>query len=66
MNYTTCQWRSGLLSYLFPARYYVALLQTVLLAGDVWPIILPNLAVLAGMARSAVRLTRVGFRKQLD
>ena len=39
-----------LLSYLFPARYYVALLQTVLLAGDVWTIILPNLAVLAGMA----------------
>jgi pyoluteorin transport system permease protein len=55
-----------LLSYLFPARYYVALLQTVLLAGDVWPIILPNLAVLAGMAVLLFGLTRVGFRKQLD
>jgi ABC-type multidrug transport system ATPase subunit/ABC-type Na+ efflux pump permease subunit len=54
------------LSYLFPARYFVALLQTVLLAGDVWPIILPNLAVLAGMAMLLFALTRVGFKKQLD
>ena len=37
-----------------------------LLAGDVWPIILPNLAVLAGMAVLLFGLTRVGFRKQLD
>jgi ABC-type multidrug transport system ATPase subunit/ABC-type Na+ efflux pump permease subunit len=54
------------LSYLFPARYFVALLQTVLLAGDVWPMILPNLAVLAGMAMLLFALTRVGFKKQLD
>src|SRR5260370_24242857 len=54
------------LSYLFPARYFVALLQTVLLAGDVWPIILPNLAVLAGMAMLLFALTRGGFKKQLD
>jgi len=54
------------LSYLFPARYFVALLQTVLLAGDVWSIILPNLAVLAGMAVLLFVLTRVGFKKQLD
>ena len=40
--------------------------ETVLLAGDVWPIILPNLAVLAGMAVLLFGLTRVGFRKQLD
>ena len=30
-----------------PARYYVALLQTLFLAGDVWSVILPNAAVLA-------------------
>ena len=54
------------LSYVFPARYYVALLQTVLLAGDVWSIILPNLAVLAGMAMLLFALTRVGFKKQLN
>ena len=39
-----------LISYLLPARYYVALLQTIFLAGDVWGVILPNAAVLAGMA----------------
>ena len=53
------------LSYLFPARYYVALLQTVLLAGNIWSIILPNLAVLAGMAILLFGLTRIGFKKQL-
>ena len=35
---------------LLPARYYVALLQTLFLAGNVWSVILPNAAVLAGMA----------------
>jgi ABC-2 type transport system permease protein len=38
-------WAMRLVSYLFPARYYVALLQTVLLAGDVWAVILPNAAM---------------------
>ena len=54
------------LSYIFPARYYVALLQTELLAGNVWPIILPNSAMLAGMATLLFVLTRMGFKKQLD
>ena len=54
-----------ILSYLFPARYYVALLQTVLLAGNIWSNILPNLAVLAGMAILLFVLTRIGFKKQL-
>ena len=39
-----------LISYVLPARYYVALLQTVFLAGDVWGVILPNAPVLAAMA----------------
>ena len=37
-------------TYILPARYYVALLQTIFLAGDVWEIIVPNAAVLACMA----------------
>ena len=49
-----------------PARYYVALLQTVFLAGDVWPIILPNTAVLAGMAALLLVLNRGATRKTLD
>jgi ABC-2 type transport system permease protein len=31
---------------LLPARYYVALLQTVFLAGDIWSVLVPNAAVL--------------------
>ena len=54
------------LSYIFPARYYVALLQTELLAGNVWAIILPNSAMLASMATLLFALTRAGFKKRLD
>jgi len=54
------------LTYIFPARYYVSLLQTVLLAGDVWAVILPNLAMLGGIASLLFVLTRLGFKKQLD
>jgi ABC-type multidrug transport system ATPase subunit/ABC-type multidrug transport system permease subunit len=53
------------LTYVFPARYYVALLQTVLLAGDVWVVMLPNMAMLAGMAALLLVLTRMQFKKQL-
>ena len=54
-----------LVTYMLPARYYVALLQTVFLAGDVWAVIIPNLAVLAGMAATLVILTRRVTRKSL-
>ncbi|HTT77339.1 MAG TPA: ABC transporter permease [Candidatus Binataceae bacterium] len=53
------------ITYIFPARYYVALLQTVLLAGDVWAVILPNLVMLAFIATLLFALTRAGFKKQL-
>jgi ABC-2 type transport system permease protein len=39
-----------LLTYALPARYYVALLQSVFLAGDVWSVIVPNTLMLAAMA----------------
>jgi ABC-2 type transport system permease protein len=35
-----------LITYLLPARYYVALLQTLFLAGDIWAVIVPNAAAL--------------------
>jgi ABC-2 type transport system permease protein len=50
---------------ILPARYYVALLQTVFLAGDVWGVILPNAAVLAAMAAVLLTLTRAATRKKL-
>jgi ABC-2 type transport system permease protein len=54
-----------LMTYLLPARYYVALLQTIFLAGDVWAVILPNAAVLAAMVIVLMGLTRRVTRKQL-
>ncbi|HTY67360.1 MAG TPA: ABC transporter permease [Alphaproteobacteria bacterium] len=53
------------LSYVLPASYYVSLLQTIFLAGDVWSVILPDTAVLAGMAAVLLGLTRVVATKRL-
>jgi ABC-2 type transport system permease protein len=54
-----------LVTYLTPARYYVALLQTLFLAGDIWGLVLPNALVLAGMATVLALLTRRATRKSL-
>jgi ABC-2 type transport system permease protein len=54
-----------LVTYVLPARYYVALLQTVFLAGDVWTVILPNAAMLVAMAAVLAILTRGVTRKRL-
>jgi ABC-2 type transport system permease protein len=54
-----------LITYILPARYYVALLQTIFLAGNVWSVILPNAAVLAGMAALLLVLTRRATQKKL-
>ncbi len=51
---------------ILPARYYVTLLQTVFLAGNVWSVILPNASVLAGMAVLLLTLTRRKTRKRLE
>lgn len=54
-----------LMTYALPARYYVTLLQTIFLAGDVWGVIVPNAAVLVGMATVLLLLTRAATRKKL-
>ncbi len=54
------------ITYALPARYYVALLQTVFLAGNVWSVIVPNAAVLAVMAVVLLIATRRATRKTLD
>ena len=54
-----------LITYLLPARYYVSLLQTVFLVGDIWAVILPNAAVLAAMMTVLLWLARRATRKQL-
>jgi ABC-2 type transport system permease protein len=53
------------ITYLLPARYYVTLLQTIFLVGDVWTVILPNAAVLAVMMSALLWLARRATRKEL-
>jgi len=54
-----------LLTYILPARYFVALLQTIFLAGDVWSVVVPAATVLAVMAAVLALLTRRVTRKTL-
>ncbi len=49
-----------LISHIVPARYFVSISHTLFMAGDVWPILLPNGLVLAGMA---VFFVGMAFRK---
>ena len=55
-----------LITHIVPARYFVAALQTLFLAGTVWPIILPNAAALIIMAALFLGLTRRRTRKSLE
>jgi ABC-2 type transport system permease protein len=54
-----------LVTYLLPARYYVALLQSVFLAGDVWTVIIPNTLALTLMAALLALGSRAVMRKRL-
>jgi ABC-2 type transport system permease protein len=53
------------ITYLLPARYYVALLQSVFLAGNVWSVIVPNTLVLALMAAALALSSRAVMTKRL-
>jgi len=39
-----------ILTYFFPARYYVTSLQTIFMAGDIWTLFLPNIAFMSAIA----------------
>ena len=54
------------ITYLIPARYFVAILQSVFLAGDVWPVILGNSLALCIMSVLLLGLVRARTRKRLD
>lgn len=54
------------ITHLIAARYLVAILQSVFLAGDVWPVILPNALALALMALFFLGVVRWRLRKRLD
>lgn len=53
-------------THIVAARYLVAILQSVFLAGDVWSVILPNAAALLVMAIIFLGLARAMARKRLD
>jgi ABC-2 type transport system permease protein len=59
---TAIQWATQLV----PARYFVACLQTLFLAGDVWSVLLPNMAGMAAFAVLFLTLTRLRTRRRLD
>jgi ABC-2 type transport system permease protein len=54
------------ITYALPARYAVALIQTLYLAGNIGSVVWPNLGVLAMMAAALLVLTRLATRKQLS
>jgi drug efflux transport system permease protein len=54
------------ITYLLAARYFVAMLQTIFLAGNVWSVILPNALALAVMAAFFLGVSRRKLRKRLE
>ena len=55
-----------IISYAVPARYFVAGLQTLFLAGNVWSVIWPNLAGMAIIAAVYITLTALKTKTRLD
>jgi len=55
-----------LITHIVAARYYIAILQTVFLAGNEWSVIVPNALALAAMATLFLGVTWRKSRKRLD
>ena len=54
------------ITHIVPARYFVAILQTLFLAGDIWPIVLSNSAALLVMMMIFLGLALRKTHKRLD
>jgi ABC-2 type transport system permease protein len=54
------------LTHVIAARYFVAILQTIFMAGNVWPVILPNALALAVMALILFAIIRRRAHKRLE
>ena len=59
---TVIQW----ISYVVPARYLIPCLQSVFLAGDLWPLFLPNIGVMALMGVVLFAAALRNTKKRLD
>jgi ABC-type multidrug transport system permease subunit len=55
-----------IISHLVPARYFVAISHTLFMAGDIWPVLLPNALVLAVMAVFFLGLAYRKMTKRLE
>lgn len=49
-----------------PARYFVSSLQTVFLAGDVWPVFRPDIAAMLGLGLFFFAVTAARTQRSLD
>ena len=54
------------LTAIVPARYFVAALQTCFLAGDVWRVLLPNIAAMLAIGAVLFLIARLKLRRSLD
>jgi ABC-2 type transport system permease protein len=59
-------WLIQKITYLIPARYYVSSLQTVFLAGDVWPLFLRDMASMLAVGIVFFGITRLKSKRRLD
>ena len=59
-------WLIQKLTYFIPARYYVSSLQTVFLAGDVWPLFWRDIAAMLAVGALFFGITRIKSKKRLD
>ena len=55
-----------LISHIVPARYFVTISHTLFMAGDIWPVLLPNGLVLGGMAILFIGLAFKNITKRLE
>lgn len=55
-----------IISHAVPARYFVTISHTLFMAGDIWPVLLPNGIVLAAMALIFITLAFRKITKRLE
>jgi ABC-2 type transport system permease protein len=55
-----------IISHIVPARYFVAISHTLFMAGDIWPVLLPNALVLFLMAVVFISLAFRKLTKRLE
>jgi ABC-2 type transport system permease protein len=54
------------ITYVVPARYFIASLQTVFLAGDVWAVLLPNIVAMLAIGGVFLGVSRLRTHRRLD